>query len=137
MTLTNHTPHPLNLPEGMTVAHCETMADVRAHIDALDAQIVPLIAQRSGYVAQAARIKQSASQVVDQARIEFIVSRVAAQAEAMGAPPQVLAATYRAMIAAFIEFERGEFARLRAAVDPLAATPAVPVNPCAPCGEPS
>ena len=132
MTHTNHTPHTLNLPEGMTVAHCQTMADVRAHIDALDAVIVPLIAQRSGYVAQAARIKQSASQIVDEARIEFIVNRVSAQAEALGAPPQVLAATYRAMIAAFIEYERGEFARLRAAVPGTTTSPASDT-----CGEPS
>ena len=132
MTHTNHTPHTLNLPEGMTVAHCQTMADVRAHIDALDAQIVPLMAQRSGYVAQAARIKQSASQIVDEARIEFIVNRVSAQAEALGAPPQVLAATYRAMIAAFIEYERGEFARLRAAVPGTTTSPASDT-----CGEPS
>jgi isochorismate pyruvate lyase len=127
-------PHTLNLPEGMTVAHCQTMADVRAHIDALDAQIVPLLAQRSGYVAQAARIKQSTDQIVDEARIDFIINRVSAQAEALGAPPQVLAATYRAMIAAFIDFERGEFARLRATGDAAAATP---VAHCAPCGEPS
>lgn len=140
MTRAEQTPHTLNLlhlPEGMTVAHCQTMADVRAHIDALDAQIVPLIAQRSGYVAQAARIKQSASQVVDPARIEFIVNRVAAQAEAMGAPPQVLAATYRAMISAFIEYEHGEFARLRATGNTPADHPITPATTCETCGEPS
>jgi len=134
MNQTTPAPHVLHLPEGMTVAHCQTMADVRAHIDALDAQIVPLIAQRSGYVAQAARIKGAPSQIVDQARIEAIVSRVAAQAEALGAPPQVLAATYRAMIAAFIEFERSEFARLRATGDASATTPDLTGETC---GEPS
>jgi isochorismate pyruvate lyase len=34
-------------------------------------------------------------------------------ARAQGAPEAVLEAAYRAMIAAFIEFERGEFKRLR------------------------
>ena len=95
------------------VRHCRTMADVRREIDALDDAIVALIAERSGYVAQAARIKQDAGQIVDEARIEFIVARVRAQAEELGAPPDVLEATYRAMIAASIEFERAEFARLR------------------------
>ena len=33
--------------------YCSHMAEVRAHIDALDAQIVPLLALRCGYVAQA------------------------------------------------------------------------------------
>jgi isochorismate pyruvate lyase len=110
--VTLNLPPPLSVE--LSVEHCTTMAEVRAHIDALDALIVPLVAQRSGYVAQAARIKQAPTQIVDQARIEAIVNKVSAQAEALGAPAAVLAATYRAMIAAFIEFERGEFTRLHA-----------------------
>jgi len=97
----------------VVVQHCETMADVRRHIDALDDRIVALLAERSGYVAQAARIKQRADQVYDQARIDFIIDRVRAQARQAGAPEAVMEATYRAMIAAFIEFEHGEFARLK------------------------
>jgi isochorismate pyruvate lyase len=96
------------------VQHCESMADVRRHIDALDAQIVSLLAERSGYVAQAARIKQDAGQVYDQARIDFIIDRVKSLAAQQGAPESVAEATYRAMIDAFIAFERQEFARLRA-----------------------
>ena len=95
------------------VQHCSTMADVRQHIDALDERIVALMAERSGYVAQAARIKQNAGQVHDQARIDFIVERVTAMAREQGAPEAVIEAAYRAMIDAFIEFERGEFKRLR------------------------
>ena len=30
------------------IAHCNTMADVRRHIDAIDDRMVPLIAERSG-----------------------------------------------------------------------------------------
>ncbi|APW36443.1 chorismate mutase [Rhodoferax koreense] len=100
-------------PAHPAVQHCETMADVRAHIDALDARIVPLLAERSGYVAQAARIKQSADQVHDQARIDFIVDRVTAMARAQGAPEAVVEATYRAMIDAFITFEHAQFQQLR------------------------
>jgi isochorismate pyruvate lyase len=95
------------------VAHCADMADVRRHIDALDERIVALMAERSGYVAQAARIKQDANLVHDQARIDFIVQRVTAMAKEQGAPEAVIEAAYRAMIDAFIEFERGEFKRLR------------------------
>ena len=94
------------------IQHCDTMADVRRHIDALDDRIAPLIAERSGYVAQAARIKQSASQIVDNPRIEFIIDRVRAKAREAGASEAILEATYRAMIAASIDFERGEFVRL-------------------------
>ena len=93
--------------------YCDTMADVRRHIDALDERIVALMAERSGYVAQAARIKQEAIDVHDQARIDFIVDRVQAMAKEQGAPEAVIEAAYRAMIDASIEFERGEFKRLR------------------------
>jgi isochorismate pyruvate lyase len=96
-----------------SVEHCQTMADVRRNIDALDERIVALVAERSAYVAQAARIKQSPDDIVDTVRIEFIVDRVRAQARAAGAPESVLEAAYRAMIAASIDFERGEFKRLR------------------------
>ena len=95
------------------VEHCHSMTDVRRHIDALDERSVALMAERSGYVAQAARIKQNAAQVHDQARIDFIVDRVKAMATEQGAPGAVIEAAYRAMIDAFIEFERGEFKRLR------------------------
>lgn len=95
------------------IEHCHSMADVRRNIDALDERIVPLIAERSAYVAQAARIKQSADQIVDNARIEFIIERVRAQARSAGAPEAIVEAAYRAMIAASIDFERGEFTRLR------------------------
>lgn len=96
------------------VQHCDTMQDVRRHIDALDDRIIALLAERSGYVAQAARIKQDAGQIFDGPRIEFIVERVRAAARELGAPEQVAEATYRAMIDAFIAFERATFAQLRA-----------------------
>jgi len=95
------------------IEHCESMTDVRRHIDRLDARIVALLAERGGYVAQAARIKGSADQVYDQARIDFILDRVQAMAREWGAPAAVIEATYRAMIKAFIAFETREFARLR------------------------
>ncbi|MBW8721060.1 MAG: chorismate mutase [Polaromonas sp.] len=95
------------------IEHCSTMTDVRRNIDALDERIVPLIAERSAYVAQAARIKQNADQIVDNARIEFIIDRVRSQARKAGAPEAIVEAAYRAMIAASIDFERDEFTRLR------------------------
>ncbi len=93
--------------------HCETMQEVRTHIDALDARIVALLAERSTYVAQAARIKNNPDMIVDVQRIEYIVQRVRTMATEWDAPPEVAEATYRAMIGAFIDFERAEWNRLR------------------------
>jgi isochorismate pyruvate lyase len=98
------------------VVHCDTMEEVRSHIDTLDARIMALIAERSGYVAQAARIKPTADKIVDVPRIEAIITRVRALALAQGAPESVAEATYRAMIGAFIEYERSEFENLRKGV---------------------
>jgi isochorismate pyruvate lyase len=93
--------------------HCHTMQEVRTHIDALDARLVALMAERSTYVAQAARIKNNPELIVDVQRIEYIIDRVRSMATELGAPPDVAEVTYRAMIGAFIEFERAEWNRLR------------------------
>ncbi|MDH4451386.1 MAG: chorismate mutase [Rhodoferax sp.] len=101
----------------MTVArqaqHCETMADVRRHIDALDERITALLVERTGYMTEAARIKQDARKVHDQERIDFIVARVRRMAEQQGGQADVLEAAYRALMDASIAFEHREFARLR------------------------
>lgn len=94
------------------IHHCSSLAEVRTHIDALDTRIVALLAERSGYVRQAGRLKDKLEQIVDQPRIEAIIARVRSQAREHGAPEAVMEATYRAMIAAFIAFERDEFVRL-------------------------
>jgi isochorismate pyruvate lyase len=85
------------------------MADVRRNIDALDERIVPLVAERSAYVAQAARIKQSADHIVDRRASNSSSTACAHRPAAAGAPEAIVEAAYRAMIAASIDFERGEF----------------------------
>ena len=96
------------------VQHCQDMQDVRRHIDALDDVLVPLLVEHSGYMTQAARIKQAASQVRDEERIEAIVQRVRQRAAQEGGAPDVIEAIYRSMMEAYIDFEHREFARLRA-----------------------
>jgi len=93
--------------------HCTTMEDVRRYIDALDDILVPLLVTRGGYMTQAARIKQSDSQVRDEERIEAIVARVRARAVQEGGQPDVIEAIYRSMMEAYIAYEHREFARLR------------------------
>lgn len=94
--------------------HCESMAQVRNRIDAIDDAVLALLAARSGYIAQAARIKQHADQIVDVERVEYIVHRARDAMAAREAPPEIAEATYRALIGASIAFEKQEFARLHA-----------------------
>jgi isochorismate pyruvate lyase len=103
-------PHP-------QAQHCTTMVEVRSHIDALDERITALLVERTGYMTQAARIKQDISKVHDQDRIESIVARVRDMARGSEGQPDVLEAAYRALIDASIAFERREFARLREGVN--------------------
>ena len=103
------------LPITPPVVHCTTMPEVRTQIDALDDVLVPLLVQRIGYMSQAARIKQDATQVRDEARIQAIVDRVRQQALVAGGEPAVVEAIYRGMMEACIAFEHLEFARLRKA----------------------
>jgi isochorismate pyruvate lyase len=102
----------------LTVQHCETMVQVRSCIDAIDEQVVALLAARSAYIAQAARIKQRADQIVDLERVEYIVHRMRDAMTARAAPPDIAEATYRSLIGASIAFEQQEFARLRAGERP-------------------
>ncbi len=94
---------------------CASMAEVRAQVDALDDVLVPLLVERGGYMTQAAINKPQRSQVRDEARIEAIVARVRARAQAEGGQPDLIEAIYRAMMEAYIAYEHREFERLAAA----------------------
>jgi isochorismate pyruvate lyase len=105
------------------IKRCDTLADVRREIDRLDQCIVALLAERSGYVGEAARIKERASQIVDRARILDVVAKARGRAEALGADPDTIARIYLGMISAFIAFERRTFATKRSSA-PKKSAPA-------------
>jgi len=88
-----------------TPGQCESIEQVRANIDRIDRQLVALLAERGGYVAQAARFKNSSEEVRAPQRVEQVLARVTALARELGANPEVTVRVYRAMIAAFIEAE--------------------------------
>ena len=87
----------------------ESLDEVRANIDRLDRGIVRLMAERGGFVLQAARFKATEAEVAAPDRVEQVIGKVRALAADAGLEPQVAEAAYRAMIAAFIEAERAAF----------------------------
>ena len=89
-----------------------TMAEVRRHIDEIDRRIIALLAERGGYVEQAARIKKARAEIVDRARIEDVVARARAAAVEAGLDPAIAESVYRPMIDAFIAFETKAYDRL-------------------------
>ncbi len=87
---------------------CNSLEEVREGIDRIDRQMVALMAEREGYVLQAARFKKTIEDVVVPERIEQIVKKVRAQAGELGATPMVAERTYRTMIDAFCDVERDQ-----------------------------
>ncbi|RUR01721.1 chorismate mutase [Labedella endophytica] len=79
--------------------------DVRAEIDAVDRDIVRLIAQRQRSVVEAGLMKVDRHAVRAPGRVEQVVDKVRTLADEAGADPEVVERTYRAMIGAFIDLE--------------------------------
>ncbi len=94
---------------------CQSMSEVRAGVDALDRQLVALIARRQGYMDAAARIKADRNAVHDDARIEDVIAKVKAEAEAYGLSIDIAEPVWREMIRRCIayEFERWDQMRAR------------------------
>lgn len=97
----------------MEAMDCKSLDEVRARIDALDRRIVALLAERGGYVRQAARYKHDKAEVEAPQRVAAVIARVRALAVESGGDEAVVEAVYRAMISAFIEAELNEHSRLR------------------------
>ncbi len=94
---------------------CASLAEVRQNIDRIDAALVRLMAERQQYVGEAGRFKKDPAAVSDPKRVDAVVAKVRADATAEGLDPAVAEATFRAMIAAFEDFERAEWTRRQAA----------------------
>ena len=95
----------------MSAKDCQTLSQVRAHIDQLDAQIVPLLVERTTFVTRAGELKPNKALVIDPERINIIIAKVQEQTRALGGNPVVVGDIYRKMIECFIAFENGEWDR--------------------------
>ncbi len=84
---------------------CQTMIDVRAGVDATDAELVALLSRRFGYMRAAARIKPDRSVVRDEARKTQVIDNVRRHAETVGLPAERLAAVWEALVEQSIAYE--------------------------------
>jgi isochorismate pyruvate lyase len=85
---------------------CSSLAQVRQNIDALDRQIVALLAERGRYVKDAARFKRDAFQVSAPKRQQDVINKVIRLANETGAYPEVVEACYRTLMAGYIAREQ-------------------------------
>lgn len=93
---------------------CTTMPEVRAAVDAVDAQLVALLARRFAYMRAAARIKPTRDQVRDEARKAAVIAAARAGAVGSGVPEEFVAETWERLVEASIAYELAEWDRLRA-----------------------
>lgn len=87
------------------VVDCNSIEEVRTNIDRIDRQIVTLLAERGGYVQQAARFKKTTDDVKAPQRVEQVIAKVTSLSRELGANPSVTKQVYRAMISAFTNEE--------------------------------
>jgi isochorismate pyruvate lyase len=92
---------------------CQTMAEVRQGVDALDRALVALLAERQRYMDAAARIKPLRSAVRDEPRIEEVVANVKAAAIKAGLSAAIAEPVWRLLIERCIDHELGAFDRTR------------------------
>ena len=80
---------------------CESLADVRAEIDAIDREVIALLGRRFGYVRAAARFKRSPDEVQAAERQRAMLADRREWASAAGLDPDVVEQMYRDLVRYF------------------------------------
>ena len=86
-------------------ADCQTMAEVREGVDAIDRALVDLLAQRFGYMDAAARIKPTRDAVRDEARKAQVIANAGTAANAAGLPDGLTTRLWETLVEASIAYE--------------------------------
>lgn len=84
----------------------EALAELRAEIDMVDAQIVDLLGIRTRLVAKVAEFKQTPDLVRDPAREEEVIVKVKQMALAKGADPELVEEVYRLLMDHFVLMQK-------------------------------
>ncbi|HVJ33786.1 MAG TPA: chorismate mutase [Terriglobia bacterium] len=84
---------------------CADMAEVREAIDAIDRELVALLADRLHFIAEAARIKPRRDLVRDDARVNDVLAKVRRSAAEQGIDPELIAGVFRELVERSIAHE--------------------------------
>lgn len=84
---------------------CRTMADVRAGVDALDLQIVAMLAVRFRFMTAAARIKQDRGAVRDEGRKAVVIANAREAAQRLGIPSEIVGDIWDLLVEGSIAYE--------------------------------
>ena len=91
------------------VKFCKNLNEVRTQIDQLDKDIIRMIAYRSQYVKQAAKIKQDKISIKAPDRVEKVIENARSLAVEYLLNPAIIEKIYRTMIDCFIDYEIKEY----------------------------
>lgn len=92
---------------------CQSMEDVRFGVDAVDVDLVALLARRFAYMRAAARIKQERGQVRDEVRKAIVIANARQQAESLGLPEDMIADLWDRLVEGSISYELERWDALR------------------------
>ncbi len=92
-------------PRRHTAETATSMPEVRYEIDRIDRLLVQILAERQSFMDAAARIKGDRKVVHDRARIEDVIAKVKAAAEAAGLSAAIAEPVWRTLIDRCIAYE--------------------------------
>ena len=87
---------------------CNSLEEIRANIDILDDRLVELISQRSHFVRQVAKFKNSVEEVKADDRMEFLMQKVRHKAIELDVSPNLISELFTIMINEMVETEISE-----------------------------
>ncbi|MGB7374748.1 chorismate mutase [Pontixanthobacter sp.] len=93
--------------------NCNTMAEVRAGVDATDLALIKLLEIRYGYMRAAARIKETRGAVRDEERKASVIEAAADAAQNAGLPHRDIAEIWDRLVESSIAYELIEWERIR------------------------
>ena len=85
------------------------MKEVRSEIDQIDKELVSLLAKRQKYVENAALIKKDRNLIIDEPRIEEVISNIKKFSSSSGLSDAISEPLWRKLIELSIEHEFKEF----------------------------
>ncbi len=106
---------PLTPPQGTSPEDCQSLEEIRIQMDAIDRDIVSLIAQRVEYVRAAAKFKPSADTVAAPERVQAVLNTRRAWAETAGLDGEVIEKLYRELVAYSVSEEHKRWHELHRA----------------------
>ena len=98
-------------------ADCVNLDEIRAGMDAIDREIVALIANRVAYVRAAAKFKTNSANVAAPERVAAVLKTRREWAEAAGLSGDVIEGLYRDLVAYSVSEEHKEWERLNPSED--------------------